>query len=123
MQTSEKLIIIKGGTGGIGQACARVFKNNHLIITDYAQGVIDVMVDKLTQEGFEVSGFACDIIDLEEVKKLIKFVAEKGELKALIHTAGVSGAVKDVNKVFTKFSLMHFIRLQPKSRLPYCSHQ
>jgi NAD(P)-dependent dehydrogenase (short-subunit alcohol dehydrogenase family) len=101
MKTEKKLIVITGGAGGIGQACARAFKNQPIIITDYSQEVVDKTVKAFLDEGFDVSGISCDITDKNDIKKLTEFVATKGSLKALIHTAGVSGTVQDLKKVYT----------------------
>ena len=101
MSTKKELIVITGGAGGIGQACARVFKNQPLVITDYAQESVDKTVAILTKEGFDVSGIACDITDKNDIEKLVNYVSEKGTFKAVVHTAGISGTVKDLNKVFT----------------------
>lgn len=101
MKAQNELIVITGGAGGIGQACARVFKNQQIVLTDYSQQKVDESVEKLSKEGFDVSGIACDITSKTDIEKLTKFVAEKGSLKAFIHTAGVSGTVKDLYKVYT----------------------
>ncbi len=101
MNNQKNLIVITGGAGGIGQACARAFKNQPIILTDYSQEQVEKAVNKLSKEGFDVSGIACDITSKEDVEKLTKFVDDKGALKALIHTAGVSGTVKDLKKVYT----------------------
>src|SRR5690606_4677816 len=101
MKVQKNLIVITGGAGGIGQACARAFKNQPLLLTDYSQKQVDETVGVLSKEGFDVTGIACDITDKKDIEKLIQFVAENGSLKALIHTAGVSGTVKDLKKVYT----------------------
>lgn len=101
MNTKKNVIVITGGSGGIGQTCARVFKNNPLIITDYSQESVDKTVATLNQEGYEATGIACDITNIKDVEKLVDFTSKTGELKALIHTAGVSGTVQDLKKVFT----------------------
>ncbi|MCX7549955.1 SDR family NAD(P)-dependent oxidoreductase [Xanthomarina sp. F2636L] len=101
MKTQKKFIVITGGAGGIGQACARAFKNNPLIITDYSQEKVDNTVTTLSKEGYEAIGIACDITDKKDVEKLVEFVLERGVLQGLIHTAGVSGTVQDLKKVFT----------------------
>lgn len=101
MNTQKQSIVITGGAGGIGTACAKTFKNEHLIITDYSQDVVNKAVENLTKEGFNAIGIACDITDKNDVNKLKQFVADNGSLKALIHTAGVSGAVQDLKKVYT----------------------
>ncbi|EGV43719.1 SDR family oxidoreductase [Bizionia argentinensis JUB59] len=101
MNSQTKKIVITGGAGGIGQACARSFKNQSIILTDYSQEMVDKSVATLKKEGFDVSGIACDITNKSDVEKLTKFVSVNGTLKALIHTAGVSGTVTDLKKVFT----------------------
>lgn len=101
MKEDKKLIVITGGAGGIGQACARAFKNQPIIITDYSQDQVDETVQSFEKEGFDVAGIACDITDKNDIEKLTKFVSQKGQLKALVHTAGVSGTVKDLKKVYS----------------------
>lgn len=101
MKAQKDVIVITGGAGGIGIACARTFKNESIIITDYAQDVVDKTVQTLKKDGFDVVGISCDITDKEGVKKLTEFASKQGSLKALIHTAGVSGTVKDIKKVYT----------------------
>ena len=100
MDNRKELIVITGGAGGIGSACAKVFKNNHLIITDYSTELVDTAVEGLAKDGYSVSGIACDITNTADVNKLKQFVADKGTFKALVHTAGVSGSMKDLQKIF-----------------------
>lgn len=101
MNTEKKLIVITGGAGGIGQACARALKDQPIIITDYSHEMVDETVQTLSNEGFDVTGIACDITDKKDIEKLINYVDRKGSLKALIHAAGVSGAVNDLKRVYT----------------------
>lgn len=101
MNTKRPLIVITGGAGGIGTACARTFKNEHLIITDYSQDMVDRAVENLVKDGYRASGIACDITDKADVENLKRFVAERGWMKGLVHTAGVSGTVQDLKKVYT----------------------
>lgn len=101
MSSPKNLIVITGGAGGIGMACARAFKGEELIITDHSQEVVDRALATLKQEGQSAVGIPCDITNKEDVGRLKDFVAEQGTLKALIHTAGVSGTVKDLKKVYT----------------------
>ncbi len=101
MKDKKNLIVITGGAGGIGTACAKIFKNQPLVLTDYSQDAVDKAVENLKKEGFDVSGIACDITDKKDVEKLTKFIADQGSFKALIHTAGVSGTVQDLKKVYT----------------------
>lgn len=101
MITQKKNIVITGGAGGIGTACARTFKNENIILTDYSQEAVDKAVEALKKDGYKATGIACDITNKSDIEKLVKFTSEQGSLKALIHTAGVSGTVKDLKKLFT----------------------
>lgn len=101
MSVQKQLIVITGGAGGIGMACARAFKNENLVITDYSQEMVDKSVAILSKEGFKATGISCDITDKKDVEKLRDFVGAQGSLKALVHTAGVSGTVQDLKKVYT----------------------
>lgn len=100
MNTAQPLILITGGAGGIGQACARMFKNHPLVITDYSQGQVDDAVAQLKAEGYNVVGKACDITNRSQIDALRDFTAQQGPLKGLIHTAGVSGNEKDLRKLY-----------------------
>lgn len=100
MENQKKLVVITGGAGGIGTACAKTFKDKHLIITDYSEEMVNKAVEQLKKEGFEASGIACDITNKKDVEKLKDFVAKSGSFKALVHTAGVSGTIPDLKKVF-----------------------
>ena len=101
MNTEKKLIVVTGGAGGIGQACARALKDQPIVITDYSHEMVNKTVETLASEGFDVTGIACDITDKKDIEKLINYVDRRGSLKALIHAAGVSGAVNDLKKVYT----------------------
>lgn len=100
MNKQKDVIVITGGAGGIGQACARVFKDQSIVLTDYSQEMVDKTVDSFSKEGYDVTGIACDITDKNDIIKLTDFVENRGSLKALIHSAGVSGTVKDIRKVY-----------------------
>ena len=76
MDVQKKYIVITGGAGGIGQACAQAFKDQPIIITDYSQDQVDKTVKSLLKGGFDVSGISCDITDKNDIDKLIKFVSE-----------------------------------------------
>ncbi len=100
MDSQKQVIVVTGGAGGIGSTCAKTFKNEKLIITDYSQDLVDRAVEQLKGEGYDAVGISCDITDKNDVDKLVKFTAENGSFKALVHTAGVSGTVKDLKKIY-----------------------
>ena len=97
---NKKTIIITGGAGGIGTSCAQVLKEYKLVITDYSNKDVVNAVEKLTSQGFNAVGIACDITKKEDVEKLMQFSLKQGNLGGLIHTAGVSGSGQNIKKVF-----------------------
>ncbi len=100
MGHKENTIVITGAAGGIGQACVRNYKNHKIVITDYSQDMVDNTVEKFKKEDFDILGIACDITSDKDIAELTQFVEKQGPMKALIHTAGVSGTVKDTRKVY-----------------------
>ncbi|HRN38348.1 MAG TPA: SDR family oxidoreductase [Flavobacteriales bacterium] len=93
-------IVITGGAGGLGASCARTLKDHKLVITDYSKDAVDRTVAELKAAGIDAVGHACDITDPKAVHGLKEFARAQGNLKGLVHTAGVSGTVGDPKKVF-----------------------
>ncbi len=98
--TMKKTIVITGASGGIGMACANALKEYKLVLTDYADSAVKKVTDQFSQQGFDVTGIACDITKKEDVEKLKAFVLKEGNYGGLVHTAGVSGSAQDLKKVF-----------------------
>lgn len=96
----KDIIVVTGGAGGIGTACAKMFKEYILVITDYDQVAVNSAVESLNNLGYEALGFACDITQKKEVNDLADFSQAQGKIRGIIHTAGVSGSVTDLRKVF-----------------------
>lgn len=98
--TENKVIVITGGAGGIGMACAKALGEYKLVITDYSQDAVDAAVKDLKAADMDAVGFACDITDPSAVDKLKDFTAEQGQYKGVVHSAGVSGTVGKPEMVF-----------------------
>ncbi|MGO3183208.1 MAG: SDR family oxidoreductase [Aequorivita sp.] len=98
--TKKKTIVITGGAGGIGTACAQVLKEHKLVITDYATEDVKNAVAELSRAGFDAVGVACDITKKEDVKKLMEFSIKQENFGGLIHTVGVSGSGQNIKKVY-----------------------
>lgn len=61
MDSQKQVIVVTGGAGGIGSTCAKTFKNEKLIITDYSQDLVNRSVEQLKGEGYDAVGVSCDI--------------------------------------------------------------
>lgn len=71
-----------------------------LVVTDYSQEIVDKLVMELRGEGIDAMGFAADITDRAAIEELKNLALRQGNFKAVIHTAGVSGATKNLEKIF-----------------------
>lgn len=96
----KDIIVITGGAGGIGTACAKMFKNYILVISDYSQIAVKGAVESLNNLGYQALGFTCDITQQKDVNDLAAFCQAQGKIRGIIHTAGVSGSVTDLQRVF-----------------------
>ena len=98
--TRNQVVVITGAAGGIGRSCAYAMRDYKLVVSDYSQEVVDKLVMELRGEGIDALGHAADITDREAVESLKNLALRQGNLKSVIHTAGVSGATKDIKRVF-----------------------
>lgn len=87
MQTT----IITGGAGGMGLATAKVIGRDHaVVIADVNQERLDAAVAELGALGITAEAVVCDITDRTSVDALVARANATGELRAVVHTAGVS---------------------------------
>jgi NAD(P)-dependent dehydrogenase (short-subunit alcohol dehydrogenase family) len=86
---NEILVVI--GPGQIGQAIARrVGVGKHVLLADQKEENAKAAANILANAGFEVSTASVDVSSREAVNSLADRVRELGEMKGLIHAAGVS---------------------------------
>lgn len=97
----KKVILITGGAGGLGVATGNKLKDFKIVVADYSDEIVNSAVENYTKNGFEAVGFTSDITSKEEVRKLVEFTKNQGPFGGLVHTAGVSETVHDVDKIFT----------------------
>ncbi|MEI8672173.1 sorbitol-6-phosphate dehydrogenase subunit [Vibrio sp. SA48] len=78
-----KVVIVTGGSGGIGLAICENLKSN---------GCVVIAADRTPSNGEHFNDFVeCDITDLESVKNLVSFTINKyGRVDGLINNAGVN---------------------------------
>lgn len=87
----KNVCVITGGGSGMGLETARLMGKDHLVII--AGRTIEKLknaVDTLRADHIEVEGFACDVSNKASVLELANFAASKGQIKTVIHSAGVS---------------------------------
>ncbi len=88
----DKIILVTGGSSGIGKACALAFSRAGATVTvvaDINQEGLDQTVTEMDGDGFSVR---VDISKPEQVKKLIDDVVKKyGRIDCAVNNAGVEG--------------------------------
>ena len=62
---------------------------------------LDNAIKELKDLGIDAEAFPGDASDRESVKKLVEYAKSKGNVKTVIHAAGVSPHMADTEKIFT----------------------
>jgi len=89
----DKVVIITGGSSGIGKALAAVFgsRGSKILITGRNQGALDDAVKELSSKGIEIAGFQSDVSkEADNAAMAAKAVALYGGIDILINNAGIS---------------------------------
>jgi NAD(P)-dependent dehydrogenase (short-subunit alcohol dehydrogenase family) len=92
MNLKNKNAIVTGGTKGIGRAIAEALLAEGISVCLSArnQTEIDAAVSQLGGNESRVIGFACDVRDYDQVKRLVEHAEkELGGLDILINNAGI----------------------------------
>ena len=88
---SMKEIIVVIGSGSIAQAIARrVSVGKTILLADINPENAKEAEQTLSRAGFEVRTTGVDVCSRESIQALVKTACELGEIKGVIHTAGLS---------------------------------
>lgn len=86
-----KTAIITGGAGGMGLATAKIMgHDHHVVLSDLNKDRLDAAVAELAGLGISAEAVVSDISDRASVDALFAQANATGELRAVVHTAGVS---------------------------------
>ncbi|HEY0741478.1 MAG TPA: SDR family oxidoreductase [Chryseosolibacter sp.] len=89
----DKVVIITGGSSGIGKALASEFgsKGSKIIITGRNADELDRTVDELRAKGISILGLQSDVSKEEDNKRMAAFAIQSfGKIDILINNAGIS---------------------------------
>lgn len=93
-------VIVITGIGGMGMAIARRLGTGHsLVLADQSLERLKEAVDTLQAAGYDVTPKQVDVSSSSSIHELAETANNLGRIRAVIHTAGVSGAQADVRKV------------------------
>ncbi|MEG1868391.1 MAG: SDR family oxidoreductase [Clostridiales bacterium] len=95
----KNIYVVTGGSGGIGLEAAKQLKDGIVIIADINEEALKSGKVQLESMGIETRTAICDVTSKENVAALAKEADSLGTIKAVVHTAGVSGTVSNTNLV------------------------
>jgi NAD(P)-dependent dehydrogenase (short-subunit alcohol dehydrogenase family) len=96
----DNVLVITGGTGGMGLACARALADRgRLLLVDLREDLLDQARMALGAQGAVVDTLPCDVTSATDVAAVADRVRELGRLRCLVHTAGVSPEMADAATV------------------------
>ena len=90
---NNKVIIITGGSSGIGKALAEQYGQlgGHIVITGRNKEKLQETTEELKKSGISIEGIPCDSSQEEETRLMIKKVIDQfGKIDLLINNAGIS---------------------------------
>jgi 3-oxoacyl-[acyl-carrier protein] reductase len=83
-----RVVLVTGGTRGIGRAIAERFKNVGAVV--YITGTSEERTKAVAEE-IGVNGVKMDVTDREEVKRVVSEILEKeGQIDILVNNAGIT---------------------------------
>ncbi len=89
----DKVVVVTGGSSGIGKALAGVFGENgaKVVITGRDETRLQAAAAELQQKGIDCLPVCCDVADEAQVKNMADTcVAAYGKIDILINNAGIS---------------------------------
>jgi NAD(P)-dependent dehydrogenase (short-subunit alcohol dehydrogenase family) len=94
------VLVITGGAGGMGLACAYTLADRgHLVLVDIDERQLDEARTMLSAEGASVETLQCDVTSPADVAAVADRVRGSGRFRCLVHTVGVSPEMADARTV------------------------
>ena len=96
----DNILVITGGAGGMGLACARALADRgRLLLLDLREDLMDQARKALGAQGAVVETLRCDVTSPADIAAVADRVQALGRLRCLVHTAGVSPEMADAGTV------------------------
>lgn len=117
----KSVCVITGGGSGMGLAAAKCMpKEKIIIVTGRTMSKLEKAVSELKELGYESYAKTCDTSNRQQVKELAEYAAGLGEIRNVIHSAGLSPAMAKpeqllkVNALGTVYVNQEFSKLMPE---------
>ena len=94
------VLVITGGAGGMGLACAWALAGRgHLLLVDVDDAQLEEARSTLGAQGASVDTLRCDVTSPADVAAVADRVQDSGRFRCLVHTVGVSPEMADARTV------------------------
>lgn len=93
--SDNRIVLITGGSGGLGRAIARAFAQagSRVVISGRNLKTLENAATGMSRDGVEVDYFVCDVTRKEEVEILAERIGRQlGTVQILINNAGIARA-------------------------------
>jgi NAD(P)-dependent dehydrogenase (short-subunit alcohol dehydrogenase family) len=98
MTSTERVVLVAGGTGGLGRAVSLAFleEGARVVVTYRKQEELDTLKKLAAGNSFHLEAYDVDVTDEADVSKLVEgIVVRHGRLDAMVNTVGgYAGGVK-----------------------------
>jgi len=115
MRLQDKISIITGSARGIGRATALKFavEGASVVVCDLDQRSVDAVVNVVTEQGGEASGFVVDVTDRSSIDAMVEKVkARYGRIDTLVNNAGIVQDARMVNMTDDQFDKVIDVNLK-----------
>ena len=95
-ELQHKIVLITGGSGGLGEALAEAFarEETRVVIAARDRDRLSAASEKMAQNGTQVLALPCDISRRDQVRRLGSAIKSHwGDVQILINNAGIARAV------------------------------
>lgn len=97
----KDICVVTGGGSGMGLETAKILgKEQKIILMGRTVSKLQDAINELKALGIEAEAYPGDASDRESVKKLAAYAASQGNVKTVVHAAGVSPHMTDAKKIF-----------------------
>lgn len=96
----DKVILVTGGTKGIGKECVHAFAStgSRIAVAARSEKAVQEMVDLLREKGIEAMGVMADISSVESIHEMVKQVVHQfGTIDVLVNSAGINKPTKAID--------------------------
>ncbi|MGI4849106.1 MAG: SDR family NAD(P)-dependent oxidoreductase [Janthinobacterium lividum] len=93
LELTGKVVLVTGGSKGIGLAVARAFcaEGARVAIVSREQANIDAALLELAQQGLHASGFAANLSDAQQADQVVNRIEQEvGPIDVLVNSAGAA---------------------------------